>query len=559
MSSDWWKSDENVVSNSIQDKYPQNPEVIIPTLKNLVPVLDWSLKLGIYDNNSFWTYISECVYKLTQNNVDPVNKYSEFIEILYQNVKILNPQTLKDYIPFLKSFAKPPYSEFYLVTLAKLFQDPLLIVRLISELKYTNIPLYKVLQKERGFIEKFFDMYCTYLVYQIGAYDNSYWEIRLMIADLLVHMIINNIGTIILVDPMINFLRSKLVALITDAPMYQSVPFIRLIIQLDTHTLFRQTPEIIAKRLHSLLNNVKTGHTGNAMVIKFVASGLCRRYIDFGELMRTKYKQGFTSTSDLEIFDSPLFFFDPETCLQPIKILAHLLVHNSLWRKSAASFLLSALIICNNFEPVYNWFIKFLLNLKASILYTNIEDSVLIMEILTSKAFQEIDFISELFSDPEELEISVNNQLEVIKSLKPETSSLPFKPDSFNLVDESAPKHKGKGKKKGKKKKTDAQKGESKYKDEKAVEEKKGDAALPPRPKRKKGKKPVLTSDLIRMKKEAEQAAKQAKEAEETTEAAEETDEFAKQAKESEETTEETEEAAEQTEETDEAAKLEQK
>ncbi|EAY11801.1 hypothetical protein TVAG_458730 [Trichomonas vaginalis G3] len=513
---------------------------LLPMLKNMFPVLYLCTQLENSTEEKYFKFICEIIFKITNETVDFESDFEQSINTLSKYSSILNPKSPKDYIPFLKAYSKPPYSEFYLVTLSKLIQDPMTLVRIISELKFSNSNLYQDFHNERGSPEKFFDMYCTYLVYQIGAYDDSYWEIRLMIADLLVDMITKHINSIVLVDPMINFLRIKLVGLITDSPMNNSIPFIRLLLLLDKATLSRQTPEIIGRRLNTLLNNIKNGHPGNQMIIKFITKYYLNS-IDLSEVIKSKYKQGLFSTSDFEILILPMRLFEKKASLTSIKLLSNLLVTHELWRKSAGYFLTKAILSSQYQDDVSDWFSKFILDLEASIRYrksvsNEMVDGDLILQILRSKGFKQINFISERFDEIDSDEQLIENQIELIKKGKFDVQNLPFKGDTLNLFDETPSAtgkgkgKKGKGKGKGKKRadsvpkkdeKKDSKKNaasdneedgkqpvhKEKAKKDEVKYEIKLDQPLPPRPKRKKGKKPVLTSELIKKQKEQQEKA----------------------------------------------------
>ena len=455
---EWFEEDINVRNLSLSLTETPKAAQILPTFENLCPVIYSQTKNLLNDEKLFWKEASNCVLRLTSIETNPEQNFETFMETIYKNINFFSPKTPEDCLPFLENYASPPLSNFIFVTLADILSNPSLLIKTMSYLKYKRHKLNIQFQQEKGAIEKLFDFFLSYLSFPLASYPQDFWDVRLMLCDLLVTYLCKNIETIVLAESQISYLHAKLLKLITDANPYTALPFIRLMIYFHKQTLSRTKPEIAAKRLNKLFTTIPAEAPGHPMVARFVTKE-AEKYIQRKKLIPVLFSQGFYGTWDIQFINTISAFNDPESTLLCAQVLAKTMCLNWCYSR-LAGYCLSRLLERSRYtDIVSDWFIEFLTQLQIANALQEKHGRYKarrkrIDEILHSDLFMRLDFVNKFFetndNDSEEFKQMISEYIVFGPYLK----FAPFTQKAFNLFGKGTGKKKGrKGKKGGKGKK----------------------------------------------------------------------------------------------------------
>ena len=451
----WFKSDKNVQEKQLKLTERPNFEDIRQTFKNLCPVLFYETK-NAKSNEDFWELSAICVSRVTNYDSEKVDDFEKFMKTVFQNETKFNPKNVQDYVYYVTNYSCPPLSNFMFVNFATLVKDPEMLIRVLSFLKTRKRSIFNHFQQEKGAVEKVFDMFLSYLSFPLMPHSKEFWEVRLMLCDILVDCICKNAQFVVLADAQMSYLHQKLLKLIGDADPYAAIPFIRLIIVFHKATMSRVKPEIYSKRLTNLLNAVPVGMPGHPMIAYFVAKEMEK--IDMKrKLAPVIFSQGFSGTWDVEFIASLGSFKDQECTLMCVQMLAKVMCLSYKFSRIAA-YCLSRLLSGFKFtEAITDWFLNFLEQLQVACALQKMQKKYKVRrarlnELLLSDFFRRIDFVNEYLEhfDPESEEFQ--NRLKDADTSSTYLKYAPFNQKGLSLVGTVHVKKSGK-KKKGKKSK----------------------------------------------------------------------------------------------------------
>ena len=377
------------------------------------------------------------------------------MQIIFENLNLFAPKEVDDVIKFIDNYASPPLSNFFLVTLPEICKDPAFLIRTMSILKYKKHPINIQYQQEKGAIEKLFDLFLSYLSFPLAPYGKDFWEVHLMLCDLLVTFLCKNLSSILLVESQISYLHAKLLKLIQDAPPYTALPFIRLMIHLHKATLSRAKPEVATKRLTNLFNAVPSGTPGHAYVARFVSKD-SEKYIQRKKLIQPLYSQGFFNTWDVQFMGTISPFIDAESSLISAQILAKTMCLNWCYSRLAAYCLSRLLYRTTNTNIVSDWFVEFLTQLQIANALQEKQKRYKarrqrVNELLSSDLFMRFDFVVSFFENNDTTSEQFQQTVSEYVAFGPYLKYAPFTTKGLSLFGKGTEKKTGKGKKKGKK------------------------------------------------------------------------------------------------------------
>jgi len=358
------------------------------------------------DREAFWAKIVEFIFEYLNEKVDLTADPNIFLEILDKNRKLLVLEDTATCILFIERLYTIPLSDFLLVKFPKATGNPLITINTLLTLCSMKHPLFMRFAGERGAIERLFDTYLPICTSFIGSIDNEHITFRLMISNLMCHVIEKYYEKIVLVEQLILSFRNKLIRMACEAPLMESVPFFRLLIWLDRSTIHKARQEIATKRLVALLNGAPSGHPCHAMVFRFIFKESFE-YFKYPTLLQTVFQQGVFSTWDIESIASLIRTSDTDSCLMVIKYLSKEMCLSAVLSRMAA------VLLSNNLQKVIvsvsleNWFVELFSKIRVMILLAERKGKYLnrskrLLEIMKSGIFDNI--------------LSIKNQIDIILS-----------------------------------------------------------------------------------------------------------------------------------------------
>ena len=417
------------------------------------------LAWDINDEVQYWKAIKECVLALTGEEVEPKAYFTSFIETIYHKKEFFKPKTFDQVYSFILKCAKRPLSTFLLVTCPLMTQNPMLIIEIVSEMKFRQHKMFNEFQNEKGAVEKMFDLYLSFLDLDRGNYSSDTWNLRLIVADILVSAINNYADSLVLVEQHVSYLHQKLLSLIQIAGPYVVVPFVRLMIQFHKETLQRTHVEFASKRLISLLTAVPTGTPAHAMVMTFIVQSYLS-FVPKSEIIRIVTLQNYNNTWDMRNVKELLEDCDEETVFKAVKYLSRTMCLSFCWSRSAGVILASILSKYEQeidpFSRIQKWFTSFLDQIEVSKILQSHQNKYKtrrrrLGELLNSPIFQDIPFVRDYIENQNASSIEF---IELLYSIKQDKEMvlklLPFNQRGFLIAEKEnvVPKKpcKGKGK-----------------------------------------------------------------------------------------------------------------
>ena len=403
------------------------PSILTNYLQNNAPVLYFFIQ-NINDEELYWKTLKNRMYLLTSESIEVKIAFPRFLDVLYKNRDFFKPKTVSDVLLLAEKCASPPLSNFLLVDLPLMVNDPVLVIKAISEMKFTRNKLFYNFQSEKGAVEKMFDLYLSYLDLDTGFYSQETWAFRIIVADILVSAINNYADSLVLVEQHVSYLHQKLLSLIEVAGKYTAVPLVRLMIHFHKETLARTHVEFATKRLSNLLYAVPPKSPSHAMAVSFVAT-CCGNFIPRKDIIRIPTLQGFASTWDITYIPKIccLDKNDEDALQKSVQCLSRTMCLSYQWSRISAVVLAG---ILKEYMPetgqhnrVQKWFKQFLDQIEVSKILQSHQNKYInrrrrLGEILNSSIFRTIPFVSDYYKKQNVSSLSFIDLVDAIKNSK---------------------------------------------------------------------------------------------------------------------------------------------
>ena len=399
----WWNkiADDEDNSEEIPQKIP--PEQMTLIWEQISPI--FHAHVNYYGNeDEYWVSAQNCLIQLTDDKTipNPNVNFSGFILKLFQYKDIIRINDMYTAIAYAQRFCPPDSNSFFISEFLYSVSDPFLAVRTIYEMNERNVEPWTTYISHYGAIERFFDLFITFLQPANRNEENAYENFRLTLANLMTTLICENFNKDITRKQKIAYsLYSRLLNLIIYSKTDASVSFARFAIAINKVALAEQNSEDRAVRLIALLNAAPSNKLPHVLVCEYVLSqaGTLIPYT----LLAQQIAKHITSIYDLSLLER-LAEKSRDARFVVVRTLAQGMVHSKCFMRAAAKMLASILRKYANEDSdidIRDWINKFFTFVfvffeMCAKREKYIRRIVSLAECISSDIFMNIDYVKDI-------------------------------------------------------------------------------------------------------------------------------------------------------------------
>ena len=410
----WW----NKVINDVDDCYDVptliDPEEIGNNCQKLSPIFHTYVNL-IYSRYNYWDDIYKCAIKLTDDYEiqNPKTDFPSFVESLYKHRKLILVETVDSAINFAQRFCPETNNTFFENEFLFGVSDPLLAVNAMHKMNSEHIEPWVTCIEQNGALQRFFDLFITYLQPANHTSESKYEGFRVILADILTSLIVSryerNRDNGEKLPPRIEeitlSLYSRLLNLMNYCQTEESISFARFSISLLDASLPTFPFEQRMKHIIALMSAAPSGRMSHSMVVMYAISQAAKKNIYY-TLVTQQVAKNVEDSFDFYFLDKLAHTVHDSRALV-VKVLSESLTHNKL-NMRAAGKLLSKIFqdhtqneeMIKKDEDIIEWFKSFIDKLFISFYLSASKCKYLrrihgICEILGGESFMCLKFIRE--------------------------------------------------------------------------------------------------------------------------------------------------------------------
>jgi len=313
--------------------------------------------LGFESNDEmFWTKVHLFVVEMCNDPsiIFPPNDFSLFLQQIENYKELLNPQCLDTCIVYASKFCPTVVGNFYFLDYLKAISDPITCLFAMKEMNSISFPSWTSFIKQHGMIERFFDLFITFLQPFDSTDDEKLSHFAILLADLMVSLIIENEDLIVLSKELVSGFYSRLLNLIKYSCPSVSISFTRSIIRLNNIWLPKLSEVEQFSHISSLLSSSPIGRASHSIIAHYIVS-LCGKCISHRAAVSLFTKMSCPSIFDLESLFIISSSAPKETKLVCVRYLCQVMCQKKFLTKLAASLLIDMLKSNTNNHQISNW------------------------------------------------------------------------------------------------------------------------------------------------------------------------------------------------------------
>ena len=373
------------------------------------------------NDQNYWKSVVEITKKFAESDdvPDPESDFPGFICVLYKIKDFIKPQNYENCKKFVNLFYTQHDSVFFLKEFLYGVSDPFLSVTILHQMFKEKFPPFIDFLMQYGAIERFFDMFVTFLCPLSGNIEDDFFEFRIVLADLLTEILTSNIRPIILVDDVISNFYSRLLNLINYSKKEASLCFARDAIHINNTWLKTLTAEQASTRITTMITSAPVGKAAHNYICRYALSQ-AGKYISHSRLVSLLTKQGFKSNYDLEFLRSIADAEGSDAVKVVIHTFAKLLCSSKVFMRASGQLLIDELIKNGEDKEVHDWTLKFITLLiifikKAILGQRFVRRANLLCEIITSEPFRQVKWLYKGVQSNANAAYLIDNKPEIFK------------------------------------------------------------------------------------------------------------------------------------------------
>lgn len=356
----WWNGVVNFEEDSDQPPAPVSPSEMAVVWQEVSPVFHTHV-IETGTEEEYWEEVRKCLVKLTDDDAipDPSQDFPKFVEKLYFYRDLIKISSVDSAINYAKHFCPESSNTFFVSEFLYAVSDPSLSVQAIHEMNTNHIEPWASYISRYGAIERFFDLFITFLQPANRKVENEYESFRLILAEIMTSLICDNCPKeMTKKETIVSSLYSRLLNLVIYSKTEASVSFARFAIAINLATLHELSLEVAIMRIVALINASPAMKMSHPMVLEFALSQ-GGKYIPF-TLLAQQVAKHVSTIYDLNIL-AKLGGTSHDARFVVVRTLSMIMVQSKVLMSASAKLLTKILKeFSDENEDIKEWVQKFI-------------------------------------------------------------------------------------------------------------------------------------------------------------------------------------------------------
>ena len=413
----WWNRS---IGSDNEEATPSIPSIKDVTLCwiEIAPIFHTFLKA---DDQNYWKSVLNLTKKFTESDdvPDPECDFPGFVNALYKIKEKIKPKNLENCKKFVELFYTKHNSVFFIREFLYGVSDPFLSVNVLREMFKERYPPFIDFLMQFGAIERFFDMFITFLCPLSANIEDDFFEFRIVLADLLTEILTSNIRPIILVDDVISNFYSRLLNLINYSKPEASLCFARDAVSINNTWLKTLTPEQASTRITTMITSAPVCKASHNYICKYALSQ-AGKYISHSRLTTLLTKQGFRGLWDIEFLQLIADADGSDAVKIVIHTFAKTMCSTKIYMRACGQLFIDELGKNFDDKEIHDWSLRFITLLiifikKAFALNRFVRRARLLCELLTSEEFKQAKWLYKGIQSNANAAFLIDNSPEIFK------------------------------------------------------------------------------------------------------------------------------------------------
>ena len=349
----WWN---NVIYGD--DNSEETPEIIPPEemsfhCEYLSPIFHTHVPTNI-PQDEYWNSIRNILFILTEDETipNPNSDFPNFVVYLFKYKHLIKITDVNTAILYAEKFCPKGENTFFENEFLIAVSDPFLIVSSMYQMNKNKFEPWMRSIRQFGTMQRFFDLFITYLQPANRSIENEYEEFRAILADLMSSILsdcldsVSNDGDTIIhpqnIYPRIEFISSSLFVRLLNLCVYSktdmSVSFVRFTIRF-LNSMMRFLPqEHKYSRIIALMNACPSGKLTHPLVMEYALKQAELKNIPFS-LVAQQLIRNVNTLYDYILLEKLITtVFDAKSMI--IKFLSRTLTQDKIHMRTSSKILL---------------------------------------------------------------------------------------------------------------------------------------------------------------------------------------------------------------------------